>query len=74
MENQSFQDSRREKQKADEIEKRKSVQKAFEELQKREEESRKLHVKVQQEKENIAKSRKEENEIKIRTQILDANR
>ena len=74
MENQSFQDSRREKQKADEIEKRKSVQKAFEELQKREEESRKLHVKVQQEKENIAKSRKEENEIKMRRQILDANR
>ena len=65
---------RREKQKADEIEKRKSVQKAFEELQKREEESRKLHVKVQQEKENIAKSRKEENEIKMRRQILDANR
>ena len=64
----------RESQKAEEIDKRKSVQKAFQELQKREEECKKLHIKDKQEKEDIAKRRKEENELKLKKQILDANR
>ena len=64
----------RENLKAEEDEKRKNVQNAVREMQKREEECRKQHIRDKQEKEDIAKHRKEENELKLKMQILEANR
>ena len=69
-----FKDLGRENLKAEEDEKRKSVQNAVREMQKREEECRKQHTRDKQEKEDNAKHRKEENELKLKMQILDANR
>ena len=69
-----FKDLGRENLKAEEDEKRKNVQNAVREMQKREEECRKQHIRDKQEKSDIAKHRKEENELKRKMQILEANR
>ena len=54
--------------------KSKNVQKALEEMQKREEQLKRLHDKEQQGRESGALKRKEEMEQKIRDKILSANR
>ena len=54
--------------------KSKNVQKALEEMQKREEQLKNLHEKEQQSKEQVVHKRKEEMEQKIRDKILSANR
>ena len=54
--------------------KRDNVLNAGHELHNREEECKKQHVRDKQEKEDIAKHRKEESELKLKMQILDANR
>jgi hypothetical protein len=64
----------RKSQRAEEEVKRETVLKAAHELHVREEECKKQHVTDKQEKEDIAKHRKEENELKLKMQILDANR
>ena len=65
---------RRETQKADELDKRRSVQKASVELQAREDDCRQLHIKDQKEKEKIAKNRKYEKEKNAKIKILETNR
>jgi hypothetical protein len=69
-----FQDLQRESHRAEEEVKRKNVLKAAHELHIREDECKKQHVRDKQEKEDIAKPRKEENEFKLKMQILEANR
>ena len=54
--------------------KSKNVQKALEEMQKREEQLQRLHDKHHQGRESDALKRKEEMENKIRDKILSANR
>ena len=54
--------------------KSKNVQKALEEMQRREEQLKRLHDKEQQGREAGAIKRKEEMEQKIRDKILSANR
>lgn len=54
--------------------KSKNVQKALEEMQRREEQLKRLHDKEQQSRETGAIKRKEEMEQKIRDKILSANR
>ena len=54
--------------------KSKNVQKALEEMQRREEQLKRLHDKEQQGRESGALKRKEEMEQKIRDKILSANR
>ena len=54
--------------------KSKNVQKALEEIQKREDQLKKLHDKEHQGKESGAQKRKEEMEQKIKDKILSANR
>ena len=69
-----FQDLHTKSQRAEEEVKRKNGLKAAHELHIREEELNKQHVRYKQEKEDIAKHWKEENELKRKMQILDANR
>ena len=69
-----YKDLQRESQKAEEFERRKCVQKALNELEKREEEYKKQHIRDKQEREDIAKQRKQENRWKLQRQILEANR
>ena len=64
----------RKSQRAEEEVKRKNVLQTADELQIREEEFKKQHVRDKQEKEDIAKHRKEESELKLKMQILEANR
>ena len=54
--------------------KSKNVQKALEEMQKREEQLQRLHDKHHQDRGSDAQKRKEEMELKIREKILSANR
>ena len=56
-----FQDLHRKSQRAEEEDNRKNVRKAAHELNIREEEFKKQHIRDKQEKEDIAKHRKEEN-------------
>ena len=69
-----YKDLQRESQKAEEFERRKCVQKALNDLEKREEEFKKQHIRDKQEREDIAKQRKQENRWKLQRQILEANR
>ena len=64
----------RKSQRAEEEVKRKNVLQTADELQIREEECKKQRVRDKQEKEDIAKHRKEESELKLKMQILEANR
>jgi hypothetical protein len=64
----------RKSQKAEEEVKRENVLKAAYELHVREEECKKQNIRDKKEKEDIAKHRKEENELKLKMQIVDANR
>ena len=64
----------RKSQRAEEEVKRENVLKTAHELHIREEECKKQHIRDKQEKEDIAKHRKEENELKLKMQILEANR
>ena len=70
----SYKDLQRESQKAEEFERRKCVQKALNDLEQREEEYKKQHIRDKQEREDIAQQRKQENRWKLQRQILEANR
>ena len=70
----SNKDLQRESQKAEEFERRKCVQKALNDLEKKEEEYKKQHIRDKQEREDIAQQRKQENRWKLQKQILEANR
>ena len=58
----------------DVAEKKKSVQNAFDEMEKREEQLKVLHDREQQDKEDEVLKRKEEMEVQMKDKILSANR
>ena len=58
----------------DVAEKKKSVQNALDEMEKREEQLKVLHDKEQQDKEDEVLKRKEEMEVQMKDKILSANR
>ena len=58
----------------DVAEKKKSVQNALDEMEKREEQLKLLHDREQQDKEDEVLKRKEETEVQMKNKILSANR